>query len=192
MTTMTFIMCPSSWNITAVPRQQLCIEFVFLILHLLFSIFGDFMKVSGFNNIQLSVNTRPLALTGCKHSPLILKGWTGKLPYEFNLTWRHGTRFFWQRKWGLATFFLREVRGWKFSPSFFSTVGPSCALTMREKMTDCLPDGILLQSTMFCSSPTSFWATLDASRHVSVMRSPTCWLVVVLRWVPIRDNGERE
>lgn len=46
-------------------------------------------------------------------------------------------------------------------------------------------------STFCCSSPTSFWLTLDASRHISVMRSPTCWLVVVL-WVPIGDNGERE
>lgn len=34
--------------------------------------------------------------------------------------------------------------------------------------------------------------SLDAGAHISVMRSPTCWLVVVLRWVPVRDNRERE
>lgn len=65
---------PFKLKYNAVPRQQLCIEFVFLILHLLFSIYGDFMEVSSFNNIQLGVNLRPLALTACKHSPLILKG----------------------------------------------------------------------------------------------------------------------
>ncbi|CAB1434890.1 unnamed protein product [Pleuronectes platessa] len=41
-------------------------------------------------------------------------------------------------------------------------------------------------------SPTSFRVTLDASRHISVMRAPAGWSVVVLRWVPVRDNGERE
>lgn len=142
-----------------------------------------------FTNGQPGVNLRPLVLTGRTHEPLTLKSWTRKLPYEFDYT-RH--IFLTAEMRSRHFFFLREVRGWKFSRSFFSTVGPSCALVMREKMTDCLPVGILLKSTMFCSSPTSFWATLDASRHVSVMRSPTCWLVVVLRWVPIRDNGERE
>ncbi|RVE68024.1 hypothetical protein OJAV_G00087650 [Oryzias javanicus] len=46
-------------------------------------------------------------------------------------------------------------------------------------------------STYICSSPTSPRLTFDASQHISVMRSPTWWLVDVLRWVPVRDNGEQ-
>lgn len=42
------------------------------------------------------------------------------------------------------------------------------------------------------SLPTSLRLTFDTSQHISVMRSPTWWLVDVLRWVPVRDKGERE
>lgn len=67
---------------------------------------------------------------------------------------------------------------------------PSCRASNYERRSDPhLSARVLLlpRRRRFLSS-----FSLDAGAHISVMRSPTCWLVVVLRWVPVRDNRERE
>lgn len=148
-------MCPSSWTIMLFRYNT---KFVFLILLILFFFFNLWwlLSVKFLTITQPGVKLRPLVLSGRKRAPLILKSSTVLNAWP-NPTWRAGTRhiFFDSGNEESPLFFLHEVRDWKFSPSFFSTVAPSCALIMREKMTDCLPDGILLEST-----PTSFWAPL--------------------------------
>lgn len=67
---------------------------------------------------------------------------------------------------------------------------PSCCASDYERRSDPHVSAralLLPRRRRFLSS-----FSLDAGAHISVMRSPTCWLVVVLRWVPVRDNRERE
>lgn len=135
----------------------------------------------------------------------ILKNTVGSHFVSLPPTWRSWTdrgTFFWQRKWGVATFFFRVkfvAETFYFPRLFFLSLARSLSAVetvavrsqwerRRRAFQHAASPPV---STFCCSSPTSFWLTLDASRHISVMRSPTCWLVVVL-WVPIGDNGERE